>query len=151
MRSAAVLAAGVFLSVVMIVVAAAHIRVEVQLSLEQSLYRFVSLAGYAAEQPYARCRQGRLCAAADPAANQSICFECGEYTGQSAMAAPVRAGDFRRHYLAILHVINFKLFCTAKMLENLAVFIGYCNSHDSISFYLPILLTVLALKVVHTL
>ena len=89
MCPAAMLPAGVFRSMGMIVVPTAHIGIKVQLSFEQSLYRTVSLAGYAAVQLDARRRQGRLGAAANPAANQSVRFQRGEYAGQSAVPASV--------------------------------------------------------------
>lgn len=68
MCSAAMLPADVFRSMVVVVVTA-RIGVKVQLALEQSLHRMVSLAGYAAVQLDTGRRQGRLSAAANPAAN----------------------------------------------------------------------------------
>ena len=59
MPPAAVLSASVLRSMVMIVVFTAHVGVIVQLSLEQSLHRLVSLAGHASVQPDARRRQSR--------------------------------------------------------------------------------------------
>ena len=70
----------------MAMVVTMHIRLKVQLVFEQSLHRLVSLAGYAAIQPYARRGQSGLGAAADPSANQRVRFQSGKHTGQRAVS-----------------------------------------------------------------
>lgn len=91
---AAMLSTGVLRPMVMIMMPTLNLRVKVQLTFEQRLYRLVSHAGYAAVQPDARRCQGRLSAAANPAADQGVCLQCGQYASQSAMPASIGADNF---------------------------------------------------------
>ena len=47
--------------------------------------------------------------------------------------------NFCGHYLSVLYFINLKLFRMTKMLEHLAIIIGYCNLHSHISLSLGFL------------
>ena len=82
-------------------------------------------------------------AAADAAADENVGLQLAEETGQSAVAAAVGGDNTQLRDLTVFHVIELKSFGVAKVLENLAVFIGNCNSHNSISFRFFILLTIM--------
>ena len=45
------------------------------------------------------------------------------------MPESVRIYDFAFHDIAIVDIIKLELFCAAKVLENIAVFVCYCDSH----------------------
>ena len=51
-----------------------------------------------------------------------------EDSGQSSVASSVGVNNFRLSHSPVLCVINFELFCVAKMLKNLAIFISFCGS-----------------------
>ena len=53
---------------------------------------------------------------------------------QGAVAAAVGVDHRGADDLAVLHIIELELLGVAEMLENAAVFIGYCDSHGSFSF-----------------
>ena len=69
-----------------------------------------------------------------------------EDSGQSSVASSVGVDDFRLSHSPALCVINFELFCVAKMLKNLAIFISDCNSHSIGSFLFFVLLMIGAFK-----
>ena len=71
--AAAMVAAGVAaLTVLVIVVVAADVRVVAEISGQQRMDSRVGITADAAEEPDARLCQRLLCAAADAAANQSV-------------------------------------------------------------------------------
>ena len=57
-----------------------------------------------------------------------------ELTSQRAVAAAPGVDDGGGDDAAVLNVIELELRGSAEMLEDLSVFIGYCNSHDYASF-----------------
>ena len=39
------------------------------------------------------------------------------------------------YYFSFLYIVNLKCFCVSEVLKNLSVFICYCYSHDTLSFF----------------
>ena len=39
------------------------------------------------------------------------------------------------YYFSFLYIVNLKCLCVSKVLENLSIFICYCYSHDTFSFF----------------
>ena len=98
--------------------------------------RTVCISGNAAEQfDPGRC-QSRLCTAADTSADQCVCVQCGQNTGQRAVSATVRIYNLGGNDAAIADLVYLKLLRMSKMLENLSVFVSNCYSHVIDSFQL---------------
>lgn len=129
------LATGVTFAVLTMVIAF-NSGVVVQIACQQSLYSCVCAAAYATIQLNACSSQRHLRPAADTAANQNVCLQRGQNTCQSTMTLAVGIHNLGRNNFAVLHIINLKLLSMSEMLKNLAVFIGYCNSHDIFSLFL---------------
>lgn len=138
-----VAAAGVTFSMVaaagmsffVMVMIAVHIRVEGQSAVNICLCRIVGRSGDASEERDAGLCQCALGAAADSAADQGICAEGFQKSGQCAVARSAGAEDFGPRYRTVFNVIDLELFCSSKMLEYCAVgIIGYCKSHGVRSF-----------------
>ena len=133
--AAAVLTAAAFVMVVMLtVMIALHMGIEIQLSCQESFHSRVSIAGNTAVQLDICRSQSHLSAAADTAADQNLCVQGIQHSGQSAVAAAVGVHDLGRNDLALCHIIDLKLLGVAKMLENFTVFISYRDSHIDSSF-----------------
>ena len=94
----------------------------------------VGLALYAAVEADARFLQGILCACADAAADQHIDVFLREQRDQSAVAGPVVLEDAGWSDCPVGHLIEFELLTAAKVLEDLTVVIGDCQSHRNPSF-----------------
>ena len=128
--AAAVLTAAAFVMVVMLtVMIALHMGIEIQLACQESFHSRVSIAGNTAVQLDICCSQSHLSAAADTAADQNLCVQGIQHSGQSAVAAAVGVHDLGRNDLALCHIIDLKLLGVAKVLENFTVFISYRDSH----------------------
>ena len=56
------------------------------------------------------------------------------------MSGTVRIYNLAVFYLLPLHIIDLKLCGFSKMLKYIAIFIRYCNSHDTVSFAFAYLL-----------
>jgi len=134
MAAAAVVAAGMAFAVLVVMVAAAHVGVEVQLVGQQGLYSLVCLTGNAAVQTDVGGSQRHLCTAADAAADQNVGVQSVQHTSQRTVTAAVGVYHLGGNHLAVLDVIDLKLLGVAKMLENHTVFISNCNSHKRNSF-----------------
>ena len=133
--AAAMVTAGVaFAMVVLAVMVALDVGIESQLALCQSLGCCVSTAGNTTVQGNACCCQRHLGTAADAAADQCVCIQCGQHTGQGTVAAAVGIHHLRGYNFSILDIINLELSGMAKVLEDHTVFISYRNSHNIISF-----------------
>ena len=127
--AAAVTAAKVaFLMVVFPVMIALNIGIVEQVAGNQGFHSCISVAGNTAVQLNACCCKSHLGTAADTAADQDICMQRGQHTGQGTVAAAVGIHHFGGNDLAVLNIVNLKFLGMAEMLENLAVFIGNCNS-----------------------
>ena len=137
MASAAVVTAGVALVMVMVVLAVvvtADIGIEFQLALHQRLGCRIRIAGYTAIELDTRCCQRSLGTAADAAADQHLCIQGSQNTGQSAVAAAAGIHNGGRHNFPVLHIVNLELFGVAEMLEDFTVCVSYRDSHNMISF-----------------
>ena len=120
--------------VVMAVVIAFSIGIILQCTLCQSLSGRIGRTGDPAVELDARLGQRSLCAHANAAADQRVHL-CGfQKSGQCAVAAAVGGYDLLRDDFPVLHVIELELLRVAEMLEDLSVFISYCDSHISCSF-----------------
>ena len=129
--AAAVIAAGVVLAVMVVVVIAAHIGIVQQLALDQCLHGCVGLAAAAAEEADAGLCQRHLCAAADTAADQHIGMDSLQHAGQRAVAAAHGVHHFGvGDDTGFVDVVDLELCRVAEMLEDLSVFVGYCNFND---------------------
>src|SRR5699024_2686895 len=51
------------------------------------------------------------------------------------MSASIRMYYFCMYYFSFLYIVNLKCLCVSKVLENLSIFICYCYSHDTFSFF----------------
>ena len=134
MAAAAVVAAVMTFAVFMVMMVAADVGIESQLTCKQSFHSGICTAGYTAEKLNACCCQRHLRAAADSAADEHIRIQCGQYSCQSAMTASVGIYNGGGNHLAILYVIHLKLLGVAEVLENLSILIGNCDSHKNNSF-----------------
>ena len=114
--------------VVMAVVIAFSIGIILQCTLCQSLSGRVGRTGDPAVELDARLGQRSLRAHANAAADQRVHL-CGfQKSGQCTVAAAVGGYDLLRDNFPVLHVIELELLRVAEMLEDLSVFVSYCNS-----------------------
>ena len=118
----------------MVVMVAVDVRIIQQLAFDQRLHCFICAALDAAEQLDASLCQCVLCACADAAADQRVNAALCKQPCKCAMSAAVGADDLGRDDLTVLNVIQLELSGVAKMLEDVAVFISYCDSHICFSF-----------------
>ena len=118
------------------VMAALNIGVIHQDIVQQIPHRLVRIAAAAAVEPDACLRQGRLGAAANPAADQHIHPFVPQKSCQGPMSPAIGGLHLRRTNSLVLHLIELHLLRMAKMLKNFAVgrIIGHCNSHMKHSF-----------------
>ena len=134
MGTAAVIAAGVALAMVMVMVITPDIGIEIQLTRRECFHRRVCAAGHAAVELNARRSQSHLGTAANAAADQHVRMQSCQDPSQGAVAAALGIDHFGRHDLSVLHLIDLKLGRMAEVLENLTVFISNCNFHCMFSF-----------------
>lgn len=143
--AAAMFAAGMPLALVM-VVAALDMGVKFQGAMDQGFHSLVCLAGNAAVQTDAGCCQRCLGSAADTAADQGVHMQGIKNAGQCPVTAAIGVHHLGIRDHVVCNIINLKLFCVAEVLENQAVFISDCNSHNKLSFWFFVFLTVLVFK-----
>ena len=126
-----VLAAGVAAAVVVlpVVVAALGVGVKGQLTRQQVGYLFVRITGGAGIELDAGVCQSGAGAAANAAADENIYALLAQKSSQSAVAAAYCADYLGGEHLAVLNLIELKLFAVAEVLEHLAIFIGYRDFH----------------------
>ncbi len=127
MMSAAVMVAAV--AVMVLMMGAFVLRIKIQRPVQQGFYRGIRIAAHPGIQGDPRRLQGHFGAAADTAANQYVHFIIMEQLRQCAVTAAIGVQDALIDDAILLNVIHFELFAMAKMLKNLAVFIGYRNTH----------------------
>ena len=132
--AAAMLTAVVTFTMVVVMMVALHIGVICQLVVQKSLYSRIRVAADTTIQLDAGSSQCHLRSAANTTTDQHIRIQCGQYTGPSAMAAALGVYDLGIHDLPVLDVVYLKLLCVSKMLEDLFIFISYCDSHNVLSF-----------------
>ena len=100
-----------------VVVIAVDGGIKVQHPGQQGAHRLVRAAADAAIQLDTRLSQGRLCTAADPAADQDIRVQRAENACQSAVAAAVGVHYLRGEDLSVLRIVDLELPGMAEMLE----------------------------------
>lgn len=129
--AAVVFAAAMFMVVAMVV--AVDLRVKDKAAIQQCLHRRIGRAGHTAVQADARRSQRRLCAA-NTAADQDVGAQLAQQSGQGTVALPVSAYHTAGSDAAIRHIIELELFGTAKMREDIAIFVSNCDAHIASSF-----------------
>lgn len=88
--TASVAAAGMgFSAVFMIMVFTMHIGIKSKIAGKERIYRFIGAAADASVKLYSMFCQRHLCAAANTAANEYICFYSGEYPCQRAVTGAI--------------------------------------------------------------
>ena len=133
--AATVVSTGVAFAMMMVMVVAADIGIIDQLTLYQRFRSRVRAAADTAEKLNTGCIQRHPGAAAYAAADQNIHSQRLQNTGQGSVTASIGIHHLGRNDLALLNLVNLKLLSVAKMLEDLAVFISDCNSHNAYSFF----------------
>jgi len=128
--AAAVIAAGVAFAVVMVMMVALNIGIKAQITCQEVCDRCVGIAAAATVKLNTCLSQGHLCTAADAAADQNICIQCAQNTGQGTVTAATGVDHFGCHNGAVLNFVNLELLGVTEMLEDLAVGVSYCNFHN---------------------
>jgi hypothetical protein len=121
---------------VVVVMVAYRMGIESQRVAQKRCHTLVRISGYAWIQNNSGFFQSQPGTAANSAANQGADTLILQKPRQGTMTAANGADNFGRLHSAIFHGINFKLFCVAKMLIDLSIFIGDCYFHKKISFCL---------------
>ena len=116
------------------VVIASGVGIILQRPLDQRLRSCIRRAAHAAVKLNSGLGQCVLRTHADAPADQRVRLGSLQETGQCAVPAAVGGNDLLRDNPAILHVVKLKLLGMTEMLEDLSVFISYCDSHISCSF-----------------
>ena len=129
--AAAVIAAGVTFTMVMVVMVALDIGVEAEITGQVIGNRCVGITGTAAVELNTGLCQCHLGTAADAAADQNICVQTAQHTCQSTMTAAVGVHHLRCNDCAVLHFVDLELLGVTEMLEDLTVSVSNCDSHDS--------------------
>ena len=101
---------------------------------KESPYRIVSTARVAAVERDASFPHRHLRASADPAADQNVSLSVFQKTRKRTVSCAHCSDYLLADDFAVCYIIELELLCSAEMLEDLSVFIGYCNSHDYASF-----------------
>ena len=132
MRTAIVVAAVVTFAMMMIVMIASCSRIICEIACNQCGNRCIGTAFDTAVKLDAGLCECILCTGTDTAADQNIYAERRKHTGECTVTAAKRIDHFHCDDAAVFDTIKFKLFAVTKMLEDLAVFIRYCNFHVQI-------------------
>lgn len=133
--SAAVISTAVSaLAVLVIMVVTVHVRVIAEISGDECIDSGICISADTTEKADADLGECHLCTTTDATADQCIDTELHQETGERAVTTAIRIHDRLAYDLTIRHIVDLKLLGMTEVLENLAVFIGYCNSHDDISF-----------------
>lgn len=137
---AAVIAAAVIatamsaLAVLVIMMVTVHVRVIAEIAGDECIDRGICIPADTTVEADADLGECHLRTTTDATADQGIDTKLHEESCERAVTTAVRIHDFCANDLAIGHVVDLKLLGMTEVLENLAVFIAYCNSHDDISF-----------------
>ena len=135
---AAMVSANMTFTMMVVVMIALDIGIEFQLSFQECCYCCICVTGNSTIQLNTSLGQCHLCTTANATANQHICVQCRENTGQCAMTAAVGVNNLRSNNCAVLYFVDLKLFGVAEVLEDFTVFVGYCDFHNIISLSLVI-------------
>ena len=96
---------------------------------KEGIYDVVAIACRAGEDIDAGLSESANSPAADATADEHVNATRCKHAGKGAMTGTVRAYHLRRYNLTILNVVDLELLRTAKVLENLTVFVRDCNPH----------------------
>ena len=124
----------VSLTVMVAMVVAFGVGIILQCPCCQSLRGDVCRSGHTAVKLDPRFGQRILRTHTNAAADQRINLRGFQEARQCAMPAPVGRYDLLGDNLAVLYVVELELFGMTEMLENLSVFVSYCDSHNVQSF-----------------
>ena len=127
--SAAMLPAGMPLTMMLPVVIAPDIRVKCQSPFCQCLNSLIRISGHSAVQLDSSLGQRHLRAGANAAADQRVHIQRAQHTCQGSVSAPVGIHHFTGHNPPVLNIVYLKLLGVSKVLENAPVLIRNCNSH----------------------
>lgn len=122
------------LAVFVIVVVTVHVRVIAESACDECIDCCICIPADSTKKTDADLSECHLCTTADAAADQCIDTELHEETGERAVTTAVRIHDLCTNDFAVRYIVDLKLCGMSEVLENLSVFIGYCNSHDLFSF-----------------
>ena len=122
------------LAVLVIMVVTVHVRVIAESACDECIDCRICIPADSTEKTDADLSECHLRTTTDATADQCIDTELHEESCERAVTTAVRIHDDLTYDLTIRHIVNLKLCGMSEVLENLAVFIGYCNSHDDISF-----------------
>ena len=131
--SAAVISAGMLLSM-MVVVVALYVGIKSKRTAEQCFDCGIRRATNTAVKLDSCLCQCHLCATADAAANKCVNAERGKKSCKCSVTATVGIHYFAAYNFSVLCVINLKLFGMAEVLKDLSVFVSYCNFYCTVSF-----------------
>ena len=129
---ASVVAAGVTLFVVMVV--ALGIGIIAQGAVCKGGGTEVGISGDAGVEVDPGLSQGVPGAAADAAADQGVCAQLLQHTGQRAVTLAVGAHDLAVRDGTVFDGVDLELLRVAKVLKHLTVFITDCQLHGRSSF-----------------
>ena len=129
MAAASMIAAGMALSVLMVMMITPGVGIIIQAIIDKSGHSKVCAALYATVELDTGLGKGGLGAAANAAADQCIDLQLGQHAGERAVAAALGIYDHAPGNFSIFDIIDLKSAGVTKMLENQAVFISNCNSH----------------------
>lgn len=115
------------------VMVASGLGVLLQFSFGKSLGRLIRIPLNAGINLDACLGQSHLSSAADAAADQGLHLMLFEKNCQSAVSGAAGVYYSALAGLAVFHLIHLELLGFAKVLEHLAVFIGYCDFHGEYS------------------
>ena len=121
--------------VMMSMVIAVGVRIILQISFGKRLRCFVSRTLDTSIKFDSGIGECHLRTHTDPAANKSIRLCRLQEAGKRAVSASIGVYDLLIYDLSVLYVVQLELLCVSKMLEDLSVFIGYCDSHGICSSY----------------
>ena len=133
---------------VMAMVIASGVGIILQCPFGQRLRGCVSGTGDTAVKLNPGLGQRILCTHADAAADQRVRLCRFQEPGKSAVAAAVGRDDLLRNDFAVLHIVELELLGVTEMLEDLSVFVGYCDSHLSWSFLNDVLCSLIVEPIV---
>ena len=130
--SAAVVAAGVSLAVVVVVVAF-YVGIKSERAAEQCFncgIRGTADAAVKLDAGFCKCC---LCATADAAAYKSVNAERRKKSCKCSVTAAVGINNFAIDYFPIFSSIDHILFGMTEVLKDLPVFVSYCNFNCAVS------------------
>ena len=131
--TAAMVAASVPLAV-MVVVVAFYIGIKSKRAAEQCFDCVIAGTVNTTEKLDTGLGKCHLCATADATANKSVNAENRKQSCKCSVTATVSINNLAVYNFSILCGIDFKLLGMTEVLEDLSVFVSYCNFYCTVSF-----------------